>query len=62
MPWGLNRLWDQRATFGLATWRLVPQTKTTVNEYEWAVCERHRAAIWLVGEEGPVYSEFSVDT
>jgi hypothetical protein len=20
-----------------------------VNEYEWAVCERHRAAIWLVG-------------
>lgn len=33
-----------------------------VNQYEWAVCERHRAAIWLVGEEGPLYSEFSVDT
>jgi hypothetical protein len=33
-----------------------------VNEYEWAVHERHRAAIWLVGEEGPSYSEFTVDT
>jgi hypothetical protein len=34
----------------------------TVNQYEWAVDERHRAAIWLVGEEGPLYSEFPVDT
>ena len=36
--------------------------ETTVKQYEWAVCERHRAAIWLVGEEGPLYSGFPVDT
>ncbi len=33
-----------------------------VNQYAWAVNERHRAAIWLAGEEGPLYSGFSVDT
>jgi hypothetical protein len=33
-----------------------------VNQYEWAVYERHRAAIWLVGEEGPLYSQVPVDT
>lgn len=33
-----------------------------VNEYEWAMCERHRAAIWLAGEEGPLYSRVPVDT
>jgi hypothetical protein len=33
-----------------------------VNQYEWAVNERHRAAIWLTGEEGPLYSQFTVDT
>ena len=33
-----------------------------VNQYEWAVYERHRAAIWLVGEEGPLYSHVTVDT
>ncbi len=33
-----------------------------VTQYEWAVCERHRAAIWLVGEEGPLYSQVPTDT
>jgi hypothetical protein len=33
-----------------------------VNQYEWAVYERHRAAIWLIGEEGPLYSQVPVDT
>lgn len=33
-----------------------------VRQHEWAVCERHRAAIWLVGEAGPLYSEVPVDT
>ena len=26
-PWGLNHLWDQGATFDLATWRSLPQMK-----------------------------------
>lgn len=30
-------------------------------EWEHVICERHRAAIWLVGEE-PSYTELSVDT
>ncbi len=33
-----------------------------VNQYEWAVNERHRAIIWLVGEAGPIYSQVPVDT
>jgi hypothetical protein len=33
-----------------------------VRGYEQAVYERHRAAIWIVGEEGPLYSLVSVDT
>ncbi len=33
-----------------------------VNRYEWAVSERHRAIIWLVGEAGPIYSLVPVDT
>jgi hypothetical protein len=33
-----------------------------VNEFEWAVCERHRAIVWLVGEGGPLYSEVTADT
>jgi hypothetical protein len=36
-------------------------------ESAWRSCEsvtfeRHRAAIWLIGEYGPIYSEVSVDT
>lgn len=33
-----------------------------VQRCEWAVCERHRAIVWLVGEEGPVYSQVPADT
>jgi hypothetical protein len=33
-----------------------------VKQYEELVYERHRAAIWLAGEEGPLYSGFPVDT
>jgi hypothetical protein len=32
------------------------------NLCESIVCERHRAAIWLLGEEGSGYSDFPVDT
>lgn len=33
-----------------------------VRQCEWAICERHRAIVWLVGEEGPVYSQVPADT
>ena len=33
-----------------------------VRRYEEIVYERHRAAIWIVGEDGPLYSLVSVDT
>jgi hypothetical protein len=33
-----------------------------IKQCEWAVCERHRAIVWLVGEEGPVYSQVPADT
>jgi hypothetical protein len=33
-----------------------------IGQYEWSVYERHRAAIWLAGEEGPLYSQVPVDT
>lgn len=36
--------------------------RDVVQRCEWAICERHRAIIWLIGEEGPLYSQFSVDT
>ncbi len=32
-----------------------------LNDWEQVVCERHRAAIWLAGEE-PLFTELSVDT
>ena len=34
----------------------------SVKHCEWAVCERHRAIVWLVGEEGPIYSQVPADT
>ncbi len=37
-------------------------SEAEVKQYEWAVYERHRAAIWLVGEAGPLYSHVPVDT
>lgn len=33
-----------------------------VNRYGSAVYERHRAAIWLAGADGPLYSQVPVDT
>ena len=36
--------------------------ENAVRQCEWTVCERHRASIWLVGEEGPEYSLFPVDS
>lgn len=30
-------------------------TREAVQRCEWAICERHRASIWLVGEEYPNY-------
>lgn len=38
----------------------VPEDK--VRQCEWAICERHRAIVWLVGEEGPIYSQVPTDT
>jgi len=35
--------------------------RTKLKDWEHVICERHRAAIWLVGEE-PVYTELPVDT
>ena len=33
-----------------------------VQTCEWAVCEQHRASIWLIGEEFPSYWDWAVDT
>jgi|SRR6185312_7435821 len=33
-----------------------------VQKCEWAVCQQHRASIWLVGEEFPSYWGWTVDT
>jgi hypothetical protein len=41
---------------------IVGADEEELNRYEWALCERHRAIIWLVGEAGPVYSQVPVDT
>jgi hypothetical protein len=40
---------------------LATADREQLEEWESVVCERHRAAIWLVGEE-PLYTELSVDT
>ena len=36
--------------------------KEDVQQCEWAICERHRAIVWLVGENGPIYSQVTADT
>lgn len=36
--------------------------RNLVQQCEWAVCERHRASIWLIGEEHPTYWNWGVDT
>lgn len=35
---------------------------TELDHLNWLVTERHRASIWLVGEYGPGYCDFPVDT
>ena len=40
---------------------LAEADRERLEDWESVICERHRAAIWLVGEEQP-YTEISVDT
>jgi hypothetical protein len=41
---------------------LAEADKEKIQRCEWAIAERHRAIIWLVGEEGPLYSDVTADT
>lgn len=36
--------------------------KDKIQQCELAICERHRAIVWLVGDEGPIYSQVPADT
>jgi hypothetical protein len=40
---------------------LAESQQARTEDWEAIICQRHRAAIWLVGEE-PVYTELDVDT
>jgi hypothetical protein len=37
-------------------------TSERIERWESVICERHRAAIWLMGDAHPLYTEISVDT
>jgi hypothetical protein len=47
---------------GIASKPIAIAPADAVRNCEWAICERHRASIWLVGEKHPDYWGWGVDT